>query len=342
MKVTNYQIHDIVSFRVVENNPLLGEVSSHIKTEYEDFLALEAKPPDFVVHFGKFTPQSYGCYVLDEKYYVRENYLYCQDYHKYAGWEMEVTGLEEDHQEVRISSNIRGSSLIPELLVSSLIWFALNRKGYSLVHASCVGKDSKAYLFSGFGGAGKTIIALSLVEKGFDFMGDHFVILGNGVALSFPSAMHIFDFNLLPSVRNRMRGMDRISLRLKNLIHRVSRIRLVTKISPAEIFSDSRVDRAEPVSVFLLNPGSELVSRKINKEHLIRCITAQQKLECLPFSKYWLEYAYMFPRSQVARCWHRYQENLDKALADTIPLFELEVPTKYSETTLNDICQMIR
>ena len=342
MRVTDYQFHDIASFRIVENGPRLGGISRHIETEYQNFLSTGVKTADIVVHFGKFTPKNSGCYILDGKYYVKENYLYCQDYHKYARWEMEVSGLEEEHQEVRISSNILGNPIIPELLISPLIWFTLNRKGFPVIHASCVSKNGKAYLFSGLGGAGKTTICLSLIEKGFSFMSDHFVILSNGFVLGFPSALHMFDFNLLPAVREGMKGKGRISLNLKNLLYRITRLRMVTKINPLETFPHSWVDKAKLAGVFLLIPGSELIMRRISKEHLFHCLIAEQKLECFPFTKYLLEYSYLFPQSKTAHCWNRYAETLEKTLPDTHHLFELEVPPKYDTITLNDILNMVR
>lgn len=51
--------------------------------------------PDIILNIGKFTPSNNDCYLIDHKYHIKENYLYCKDFSGKAKWEVEILGFEE-------------------------------------------------------------------------------------------------------------------------------------------------------------------------------------------------------------------------------------------------------
>ena len=222
-----------------------------------------------------------------------------------------------------------------------MIWFKLNEKGYPIIHGSGVVRDGNAYVFAAQGAAGKSTIALSLVEKGFKLLSDHFVILNQGDVLSFPAPLHIMDFNISPIVKSSMNSSHKVSFYFKQLFHRLTGKRIATKILPRDILPSLLVDRAKLHSIFLLLPKGSFMVTRIGKEELISHLMMNQKLETFPFIKYMMEYSYLFPHSKMANYWARYEENLRQALDTQVSIYKVEVPPRIDTRTMEELCHLM-
>ena len=337
-----YNIHDVVTFKIVNNAGLLSRVLPFWDIELRDFESGANTEPDFTVFLGKFNPSVSDCLVMDDKFYIKKDYLYCSDSYKYAKWQLMISGFESGSTEVHISANPFAWMIIPDLIINPLIWFKLNEKGYAIVHGSGVVKNDRAYVFTGRGAAGKSTIALNLIKNRFKLLGDHFVVLGNDAVLSFLTPLHIADFNLLPIIRKRMKARHKIFFKLDRLSGRVTGMQVGTKISPGTMFPGLTGDKAKLHSVFLLLPREKFRAEKIDKDEFVSHIVSNQKLESLPFMKYMMEYSYLFPRSNMANHWTRYEQNLSRSLAGGEGLYRVEVPLKYDSETMESILQMVR
>ena len=337
-----YNIHDILTFKIVDENGILNRIFDTIRIEYKNFESEELEKPDFTIYLEKFTPYNQDCFILDNEHYIKEDYFYCRDSYKIAKWELEISGFETDNLIVRISTNPFASMIISGFVIDPLIIFKMNEKGHPIVHSSCVSKDGHAYLFTAQGGGGKTSTALYSVERGLNFLGDNFIILDKGHVLSFLSPLNIFSFNLAPIVRKNMSIKSRAEFYFKDLLHRIGGPRVVTKINVKDIFSDSLANKSKLDSVFLLIPKEKFDIAEIGKEELIRYFVANLKLDSFPFLKYMLEYSYMFPESKMATHWDRYEESLRKNLNDTISIFRVEVPQKYDMKTFEEIWKRVK
>ena len=336
-----YNVHDIVTFKIMGNVGLLDRLLSW-DAELRGFESTKLVKPDFTVYFGKFTPRNQDCYFLDEKYYIKENYLYCWDSHRYVKWELEISGFERGNMEVRLNCNLPGKMFACDLILNHLIWFKLNEKGYPIVHGSSVSKDGKAYLFAGQGASGKSSIALNLLESGFKLLGDHFVILNNGYVMSFPSPLHIMGFNVTPSIKENMSLKHKVFFYSNALLYKLAGRGTATKINVKSIFPNSLEDKAKLHSIFFLLPKEKFKAEKIGREDLINHLVMNQKLESFPsFIKYMVEYSYLFPQSNMATYWEHYEENLRRALSPEIEIFKLEVPRRYDAKTLSEILQKV-
>ena len=253
-----------------------------------------------------------------------------------------MSGFETDNLVVRISANTFASMIISGFLIDPLINFKLNEKGYSLIHGSCVSKGSRAYLFTAQGGGGKTSTALYAVERGFDFLGDNFTILDKGCVRSFLSPLNIFSFNLVPVVKKNMGIKSKTEFHLKNILYKMTGLRIVTKINVKEIFPDSLNDKSKVESIFLLIPKEKFDIVEIDKEELIGHMVTNLKLDSFPFLKYMMEYSYMFPESKMATHWDRYEENLRRNLSDHVTIYRVEVPQRYDVKTFEEIWRVMR
>lgn len=345
MPQRSYSIHGIITFKIADNTGLLDRVLAPLfaswDIELQGFDRNSVGAPDFVVSIGKFNPNNRSCIIVDDDFHIKEDYLYCRDHYKYAKWQLEMFGFEQNDTMVHIQSNLLGKMLMPELLINPLIWLKLTQKGYPVIHASGIVKDTKAFIFAGQGASGKSTVALSLVEKGYELLSDHYLILNKGEALSFPSPLHITDFNITPFIKGKLEARERNAFRLRQLFDKFTGKKVATKVSPQALFPGSVATKAKVHSIFLLLPRGKFKVEKLNKEEFVSHMLANQKLEFFPFTKYMMEYAYLFPRSNMATYWTRYEESLRQSLDIIAPFYKVEVPRKYDDETLGKISRLV-
>lgn len=84
------------------------------------------------------------------------------------------------------------SVFVLQMLEPFLRW-----KDKCFLHAGAVSKNGKAAVFPAAPDTGKTSIVLELLQRGFDYLSDDFLIIGNGKAYPFPKPLNIFDYNLV-------------------------------------------------------------------------------------------------------------------------------------------------
>ena len=335
----DYDIHGILSFTAEGKSNLLDGFLQGWDIELRGLQSAGGDNPDLVVTLGGFTPDHRGCTILDDKYCIRRDYLHClEDRDSYARWQLQICGFEQSETRVDIRPNLLGKTLIPELLVNPLVWYKLNEKGSPVVHGSAVSKDGRAYVFAGRGASGKSTIAISLIEKGFKLVSDHFVVLSDGDVLRLAAPFHLMDFNLVPVIRDNMNAKHKALFFSRQLLRRLTGRRLATKVFPEDVLPEGLVaDRAELHSVYLLLPRDGLRVEQIDREEMVRHLVANQKLESFPFIKYMMEYAYLFPDGAVASYWSRYEDNLRRALQRVDRFYKVEVPRRLDAPTLESI-----
>ena len=338
VKKVDFSIHDIVKFRIFDKK---GYLRNYVQ-QYEYFAVSDCNP-DLSIHIGKFRPDLEGCSVLDDRYYVKDNYFYCSDSRKLSKWKLELKGFENDNLEVNIETNIFGrfSSIIN--IIDFLLHYTLNAKGCPIIHSSGVCKGENAFLFAGRSGGGKTTLATYFLEKGFDYLGDNFMVLKNGTAHSFVSPLNVFTYNLTPLIQKNL-GTKRLSLYFKSMLYKITGgyIKIFTKLNIAEILEDKVKPHAEISKVFLMIPGKEFKVNQIGLDEMVEHLLYNMKLEFfhMPFLTYISSYSYMYPKSGFAKHWDTYLDNLKSNLNNKL-LYKIEVPIKYDEKIVEQIYKLI-
>lgn len=85
--------------------------------------------------------------------------------------------------------------IIRKAIQLPLMW-KMQQKGFYPLHASAVEKEGKSYVFTGFGGVGKTTLGLYLAENGYKLLGDNFVFVKEGKLYPYPEMLRVTDFTL--------------------------------------------------------------------------------------------------------------------------------------------------
>jgi len=337
----NYNIHDFVKFRIISNKHDHIRYTKLLPTEY-DFYRTDDIKPDFEIIIGDFIPDNSECIILDNKYYIKDHYLYCKEKYKSAEWSVEIQGLDTEKMIVKVSYNLPGSLLITDFVINFLINITLNRKGISIIHGSAIQNNSKkAFLFSAQGGAGKTSIAINALDTNYQYLGDDTVIVFEDKVYNFIRPLNIFSYNYSPKIRKNMPYKKQIELFFKNLLKYIG-INLVTKVDPRQLFPES-IGRSGGLSkLFILIPRIETEIQVISKKDALNFILYNQKLDGIPYEKYIQMYGFAFPDSSVAAFWQNYYRNLDQNLDEnSIQFYLANVPQKYNNAVFHKIAKVI-
>lgn len=337
-----YAIHNLMSITVIDDShPIPGFLPS-FETEYENFKSHVVSEPEITFTFGPFTPRNTDCTILDNKFFVKYDYLYCRDSYKHAKWEMELTGVETGAIEIKFSGNFFSKMIISGILLDALINFKLMQAGYCLIHGSGISRADQACIFTGQGGSGKTSLALDACARGNNFLGDNYVILGKEIIMDFITPLNIFSFNYLPLVKKNLNFLKKTELLMKFFLRRISGISVVTKINPVSLGLCVPGKRRHLNTIVLLLPGEQLDITSISTDLLAKHMVNNMRLDLTLANKYFLQYGFVFPESTFGNYWELYESILHQNLTDGISCRRAEVPQKYSQSDFDRMGEATR
>lgn len=348
MQILNYNIHDIIKFRIIRD---IGYgLRDLINLKFSFFEVEDVGDPDITLNIGKFTPSNENCYLVDYKYYIKENYFYCKDSEGKAEWEVEISGFEDGETIVNFNGRIKGfqSFMNPDFIAQNfllrLIEYKLGRKGYFLVHSAGISKNNQAYVLAGRGGTFKTSLCMDFIRRGgFEFLGDDRVILHKDKVFSFPMGLRVFGF-----MCDHLPNED--SWNFPN------------KIRFAKCLWDTKSKKDNPIKVgkpsklksllFIVRTNKETISeRRIPLNEAVDKLIANNRLEDFislgsmginlgPHLKYVLADSYIFPDSRIAR----EREESGTMLRDilkNVTIHEIEIPYTYDINVFKRIYKFI-
>ncbi len=296
MNIT-YNIHNILKIKI---DNISWHLVKDLNLRYHYFEDKDDNNLDILVTIGPFEPDLRGCYCLDRKFYIKENYIYLRDSDKKLRWEVEIFEIEKDFVKINFSHSLKNRvafpwCLFPDLVLElyvlqPIVEWKLALKGYLLTHAAAVCKNDKAILLAGRGGSRKTQLVIDLLERGFEFISDDMVILKDMQVLSLPLSPGLFTFSYEHLKREDLNLFDQVRLfsflRKKNIKH-------------LPIVDSAKLEKA--FVVFLLQKtGSKM--REMGKKELVQCLMLNQEMEKTSYVSYkyiigsFLKaYEYVFP-----------------------------------------------
>ena len=345
MKIANYAIHDIIKFQIKNSTGLLKMHCDTTSLQFQSFLADKEPPYDFTVEIGPFLRENISCAIIDDTYRIAKDYIYFKDSRKLSKWEVELSDIETLPR-VRIASNFVGNITTPLNIIEFLIQYCLLKKGISVLHASSVGKGKEASIFAARGGGGKTTTALSLVNKGFTYFGDNFIILTKGTIKSYISPLNIFSYNRLPVLEKSFSRKQKLSLAIKQTFYNLTGgyYKIFEKVNPRECFTESIRDEADVKGLLFLQPCNlntikNLDFTPIEYNQAIKKLRYNMELDLNMFNKYIYSYGYVFPNSVFGKFWEIYEENLRKNLPKECLVSIVHVPMKYDDQYIKDLSE---
>ncbi|OGI12565.1 hypothetical protein A3K64_01515 [Candidatus Micrarchaeota archaeon RBG_16_36_9] len=340
--IAHYNIHNLLKIKIITSNK---GFFNYIDREFSFFKTGKISNPDITVTIEDFVPNLLHTNVINHKYFIRDNFLYCKDSYKVVKWEVQIEGINEKHTSIKFSGNYFSKGFLVSYIIEPLIRFKLEKKGYTFVHSSAISNGKESILFFACKGVGKTSTILNLIEKGFLYMSDDFTILSNkGFVYSYPTTIHMFGYNIrqCPFIYNRLRLKDKINIIFKDLIFKLSfrYASLPLNINVKDVFSDSEIGRVYPLKelIFLTKSTDARIDIKNNydRESVAKQIISVNKLETFNFLDYMLAYESVFPESDLASHWSRSYKNLIKAL-NRKPVTKITISTEFPSKIIDHI-----
>ncbi len=83
-------------------------------------------------------------------------------------------------------------------VLEPVMYLSFLNQGILFMHSAGVSKDGQGYVFPAYGGTGKTTTSLSLMNQGYDFLGDDLLIVDpdKGKVFPYPRPLHVFTYNV--------------------------------------------------------------------------------------------------------------------------------------------------
>ena len=327
-----YNIHDLVYIKVVSELPFLQKYTSSFFKQFSNFEASDLSAPDIIVNLKHEVLPAQGCRIYDDKIYIKDNYIFWTGERKLSTWSAELT--EEDGcLFLSIATNLVASISVAYFITEFLIHFVLTRKGASLVHAAGLEKNGEALLLAGASGGGKTTISMSLIDEGYKFLGDNYIILFRGVAYSYPSPLNIFYYNLVPFIRERLTRSQKLGLALRGLVIKATGgyLKAFMKVNPHQI-TEGGCDCARCSSVIFLVPAYDqpLSSCSVFREFAVKRLVANMMLEWEDLEIILHTFAYT-DNELFKDFWVQCESVLSKNLENLNSFCEIKVPTSYAD-----------
>jgi len=340
----NFNVHNLVKLRVDGTNKRYLE---YLSQDYAHFKTDESTDPDIDIVVSDFTPNNDDCYVVNHKYFIKKNYLFCRDQHKVVKWKACLKDITERKTVVYFSGSKFGEVFLKDYIVEPLITLKLAARGFSPLHASGIVINNKGFVFAGAPGAGKTAIILNLMDSSI-FLNDEFALLSSdGAIYSFPSPICVYNHNLKSvPVREKMTLTNKIELKIKHLVYLLSLnyIKLPLRVNPEKFFGKVGKD-SYPIHclVLLRRLETNKVSMidRVDKERLVEQLSLINRDQFGYLFQLISAYSSVYPESEMALYPQILQTNLFKALKSVF-CYEIRIPSKFSQNTDREINKALK
>lgn len=343
--ILNYNIHNILSFQI--NRKKCKDIIRDMNLPYSSFEIEHIEEPDIILNLGDFSPSNENCYIIDHKWHVKSDYIYCSERIGGIRFNIEIIGLDSKPTTINVSNNFRKfrqlilPSVLPQhIALRGLIDYKLLNKGYISVHAAAIANEGGAIIFLGRGGTFKTTLSMDYVRNlGYKFLGDDTVIVNKNDVLSYTVHSGMFEYRA-----NKIQTEDYSRLhKFKYLLYQRSKDRV----------SEYTVDDSKISSTYLIakSSGKEMRAERLSKEDVLAKTVISNRLEnirglsVMNVSKglydYFTAYSYIFPHSKIACYWDTYRSILSESL-DNNEYYEIFLPRKYRGNTFQDFIELTR
>lgn len=345
-KILEYNIHDILKFKIICEKKHIS--IRNVDLPFSFFEVEEIDEAEIILNIGKFKPSNNNCYVVEHKYYIKENYFYCKDAGGRARWEMEIFGFEHGDTIVNFNGSILGpeNTLIPNLLpqdniLEPICGYKLCKKGYFLIHSAGVSKNNRATLLAGRGGAFKSRLAIDFIRNEFDCLGDDLVIIHKDKVLSFPINFVIFSYKIKNFPPKNFHFLNKIHL-ARYLWKNSDQMNNIPITDSSVLKALLFVVKTNKQSVDKRELGQKEAIRKLITNNIVEMNTTR-----IPsiigqgrYLRYMLAYSFVFPESRVATYWNDLKDGLEKILKN-VPIYEVEISESYSSGTFSQVYEFI-
>jgi len=339
----NFSLHNLLYFKIDGVNK---RYLDYLGREYSFFKAEEKVDPDIEIIIADSVNPDDNCRLVDNKYFVKDGYLYCRDRYKVVRWRLAINGLE-GKTVVQFSGGFWGEHVLKEFIIEPLLGFKLAPRGFSILHASAMAINGTGFIFTGGPKTGKTASILNLSAHDSIFLADEITVLSNdGMVYSFPSPIRLYYYDMKGvTPLHRMTPQQKLEVKIKHYIYILSLgyAKLPLGIKAEELFE--RIGGVYPLRcLFLLTKtnGEDIdVTEIADKKQLVERLVLINEQQFPYWYKYVSAYSSVYPSSQVAAYSQVMMDNLSQAL-DKVACYEIKTPHKFSKDHRDKFQQVIQ
>lgn len=361
-EILNYSIHNFITFQIVREKR--NDFVRDLNLPFSFFeIGTELASPDIVLNLGEFKRDNRNCYIVDHKYFIDNNYFYCNDSGGAGKWEMEIFNVEHGKTLINFDYKMLGPEAIlsPDLLpqdiiLRPLIEYKLSNKGYFLLHGAGICKNNYGYLLSGRGGSFKTSICMDLLRTSqFGFLGDDKIILSKNLDLfSCPTHINIFEYKK-NNLQNETFRNSSGKLAASSFIKYIDFIRFLQDSDSNRFTNYSYIKKSSKLNALILITRTNKNNISVNKVtsnyastklalnnlgdiikgHTFKVFDSGQY-----YYKYILAYSHIYPNNSLLAYWEDLRNELCSMLR-SIPCYEIEINQSYDCDVLNTVQKLI-
>lgn len=339
-----YNIHDIFKFSITSESK---QVLSYLDKTYSFFKSDSIDNVDLELLVGPFHPLLDNCKIVNGKFYINSNSLYCGDSYKLSNWRVWIEDIDKCTKVHFDGDKLFSHWFLLRDVFEPLMRYKLTFKGFSFIHSSCVSDENNAYLFSACKGVGKTSTAMNLIERGFKLFSDDYTILSKyGEVYSFPCAIRLHGYNIdaCPFLKGKLNLRDRLGISMKNIIYNLSLnyANITHDVDISDIFTRVEIGVKRPLGMLILftKTNDDVVSvKRISGNEIINRLIIINKFESSNFLYYLMAYAYADPTCNANIYWDYEAQNF--SILSNIPCYEVSIPNRYTQNVFDHIERLI-
>ena len=337
--VVNFNIHDKVRMKVRAEKGYY-RILKRLRVEYGFFETDDClDEADMSVTIGSVNKFPSDYVKINGRYLIGNYWICVSDSYKVAKWKVYVE-FESHCINLYIEPNFFACDLIPPAIITPLIGFQLCRNGLSLVHAAGISIRDNAVLLTGFGGSGKTSLALRALEKGLKLLGDDHVILDRGKVLPFPTAISLFKYNV-PSGSNWIKHR-KLEIELKSLVRKFT-LGYIYPVTKAQIQDRNLIAGVSKLrKVILIEPrvGGDYMVGEIGKQELVDSWMQNILGDSIHFYKYLCVFSYV--NQKLFNYLSDLKETLSRNLVGCQRFIRVNFPQNGIEKIFETICDILK
>lgn len=347
MKFPTYHIaiHDLLSMRIDDRVGWTDRILMRPMRGYQHHAHSSPAPgvPDVYVRIGPFAWTPRKDRLVDRRFHVADNYFACQDQSKLLSWQAEIEGFSCGPTYMRLQANTLGSAALGSRLIDCMVRYRLAQRDAVPIHGCGIVGRSGACLLSGRSGVGKSTLAMQLLSRGYQLLGDNWVIVHDGWAKGFHLPLNIHAYNVAPIVRARLtRGM-RWTLRAWTLARQLSGgfLKKAVPLVLRDFFPEAVAERGPLEKVLTFSQGEQLSIQPMPRAVGLSRLVANDMTDREAFHRYQWAYAAAYPESPVAKHWLTLADRLDRAIPSHVPFYNVIVPRHITPEIVGAIEELI-
>lgn len=346
MKTSYLNIHGFLTVRINQKNSF--EFIKDINHPFSFFEIDYVGNPDIILNVGPFSPNTAGCSVVDHKYYIKEDYIYCSEKIEKILFEIEIKGLETfptvinvDIQKKQIWQFLFPSLQAQNIILRSIIDFKLTQRKVLSLHSAGITDSDGAIIFLGRGGTFKTTVAMDFMrKKNCSFLGDDRVLLFGKEAYCYPIHHKLFDFRVSKMKTEDYERFDKLRYIFFSWKNSAGS-KLITTKSPLKIICCMIKKAEDGVEVRRLKKD-ELIQKTLKSHQMENIISPTiMKFSTGKMYEYLNAYSFVFPDSIIANYWNDYATLLDEYIEGE-EFLEIILPQKYSTDVVDKVFSLLK